>query len=144
VREAAFILAWHEEESCLAAICKWHWRMTLAEHWLFRYPAAMRPLDIQVIGNELAIKWDDGGESFAALETLRRHCPCAGCKGELDIMGNLYKGPEIPLTPQSFQLVRFEIIGSYAWQPTWADGHATGLYSFDYLKRVTGAGQGSR
>ena len=32
----------------------------------------MRPLDIQQIGNELAIKWDDGGESFIPLETLRR------------------------------------------------------------------------
>ena len=42
----------------------------------------MRPLDIQQIGNELAIKWDDGSESFIPLETLRRCCPCAGCKGE--------------------------------------------------------------
>jgi hypothetical protein len=28
----------------------------------------MRPLDIQPIGNELAIKWDDAGESFIPLE----------------------------------------------------------------------------
>ena len=27
-------------------------------------------------------------------------------------------------------------VGGYAVQPVWADGHATGLYSFDYLKRV--------
>jgi hypothetical protein len=24
----------------------------------------MRPVDIQQVGNELAIKWDEGGESF--------------------------------------------------------------------------------
>ena len=54
----------------------------------------MRPVDIQQIGNELAIKWDAGGEDFIPLEKLRRRCPCAGCKGEVDIMGNVYKNPE--------------------------------------------------
>ena len=96
----------------------------------------MRPLDIQPIGNELAVKWDDGSESFIPLETLRRCCPCAGCKGETDIMGNVYKNPAQPLTPRAFELVRFTVVGGYAIQPVWADGHATGIYSFDYLKRV--------
>src|SRR3989454_8949279 len=49
---------------------------------------AMRPMDLQPIGDELAIKWDDGSESFISLEKLRRACPCAGCKGEADIMGD--------------------------------------------------------
>src|SRR5580704_15860807 len=66
----------------------------------------MRPLDIQQIGGELAIKWEDGSESFVPLEKLRRYCPCAGCKGEVDIMGNLYRGPEKALKPEAFQLVR--------------------------------------
>ena len=96
----------------------------------------MRPTDIQQIGGELAIKWDDGAETFVSLEKLRRHCPCAGCKGEVDIMGNLYKGPDRPLSPQAFQLVRVENVGGYALQPVWADGHTTGLYSYEYLKRV--------
>ncbi|HYG33421.1 MAG TPA: DUF971 domain-containing protein, partial [Clostridia bacterium] len=67
-------------------------------------------------------------------EKLRRACPCAGCKGETDVMGNLHKGPEQPLTPLSFQLRGFSLIGNYAFQPVWQDGHASGLYSFDYLK----------
>ena len=96
----------------------------------------MRPVDIQAIGGELAIKWDDGSESFIPLEKLRRACPCAGCKGEVDIMGNLYKGPERSLSPTAFELARIETVGTYAIQPIWADGHATGLFSFDYLKRV--------
>jgi len=33
----------------------------------------MRPTDIQQIGGELAVKWDDGGETFISLESLRRH-----------------------------------------------------------------------
>ena len=100
----------------------------------------MRPTDIQQVGEELAIKWDDGSESFIALEKLRRACPCAGCKGEVDVMGNLYKNPDQPLTPKAFQLTGIERVGTYAVQPIWADGHATGIYSFDYLRRVAGAG----
>lgn len=96
----------------------------------------VRPIDIQHIGNELAIKWDDGAESFIALEQLRRACPCAGCKGEMDVMGNLYKGPPATLRPESFQLVRLNPVGGYALQPAWADGHSTGLYSYDYLRAI--------
>jgi DUF971 family protein len=96
----------------------------------------MKPLDIQQIGEELAVKWDDGTESFIKLELLRRCCPCAGCKGEVDIMGNLYKNPEKPLTPAAFRLTRIDRVGGYAIQPTWADGHSSGIFSFDYLKRV--------
>ena len=96
----------------------------------------MRPVDIQLIGNEVALKWDDGAESFINLEKLRRHCPCAGCMGERDIMGNLYKGPDRPYSPQSFQIVRFQNVGGYALQPLWADGHSSGLYSYDYLRRL--------
>ena len=99
----------------------------------------MRPLDIQQIGNDLAIRWDDGSESFISLELLRRTCPCAGCKGEVDIMGNLHKNPDIPLTEKSFQMSGFVRVGGYAIQPVWADGHNTGIYSFDYLLRVASA-----
>lgn len=98
----------------------------------------MRPKDIQLIGNELAVKWDDGGEDFISLEKLRRACPCAACKGETDIMGNLHRGPEQPLTAKAFELVKMVQVGGYAIQPVWADGHATGIYAFEYLKRVAG------
>jgi DUF971 family protein len=98
----------------------------------------MQPEDIQQIGNELAIKWPDGGENFIPLEKLRRACPCAGCTGETDIMGNLHKNPEQKLTAAAFQMVRLLGVGGYAIQPVWADGHATGIFSFEYLRRVAG------
>lgn len=101
----------------------------------------MRPADIQQIGAELAIKWPDGRESFISLEELRRACPCAGCKGERDVMGNLHKGPEQPLGSRSFHLARLAQVGGYAIQPYWMDGHSAGIYSFDYLRQLT-AGDG--
>ena len=99
----------------------------------------MRPLDLQPIGTELAIKWDDGAEQFISLENLRRACPCAGCKGEMDILGNIYKNPEKPYAANAFQLVKLGSVGGYAIQPTWADGHNTGIFSFEYLRRVAAA-----
>ena len=96
----------------------------------------MRPVDVQIIGGELAIKWDDGRESFIPLEKLRRRCPCAGCQGETDVLGNIHKTPGQPLSPAAFELVRLVGVGGYALQPVWADGHAPGLYSFDYLQRI--------
>ena len=96
----------------------------------------MRPTDIQQIGAELAVKWDDGTETFLPLEALRRHCSCSGCMGEGDIMGHLYKNSEKPLTAEAFRLVRIANVGGYALQPVWGDGHSTGLFSYEYLKRV--------
>jgi len=93
-------------------------------------------LDIQAIGQELAIKWADGSESFVRLEKLRHCCPCAGCRGEVDIMGNLHKGPDQPLRPQAFQLLRVANVGSYAIQPIWGDGHASGIFTFELLRKV--------
>jgi DUF971 family protein len=100
----------------------------------------MRPTEVQQIGEELAIRWDDGAESFISLDLLRRGCPCAGCKGETDIMGNRYKNPETPLPPPAFQLTRIITVGGYALQPQWADGHATGIFSYEYLRRLADGG----
>jgi DUF971 family protein len=100
----------------------------------------MKPLDIQQIGDQLAIKWDDNSETYLTLEELRRYCPCAACRGESDIFGNLAKGPHIPLKPNSFHLLRLNNVGGYALNPVWGDGHATGIYSYEYLKRIAPSG----
>ena len=98
---------------------------------------AMRLIDVQQVGNHLAIHWDDGSESFIGLETLRRRCPCAGCKGEIDILGNLHHAEGRLLGPNAFRLLGLERVGRYAVKLTWADGHASGIYSFDYLRSIT-------
>jgi DUF971 family protein len=95
----------------------------------------LNPTNIQVIGNELAIKWNDGAESYLQLELLRRACPCASCGGEPDVLGRVVR-PELTHRPESYGLRGCQIVGGYAIQPTWEDGHNTGLYSFDYLRRL--------
>jgi len=96
----------------------------------------VQPATIEQIGEELAIKWEDGRESFITLEMLRRACPCAGCKGESDVMGNVYRGPQKALSPDSYRLIRLVRVGGYAIQPVWGDGHTTGIYSYDYLRQL--------
>ena len=96
----------------------------------------MQPLDIQTIGRELAIRWADGSETYLGLEKLRRACPCAGCKGETDVMGQVHRGPEIALGPRAFEIRELKRVGGYGIQPVWADGHGTGIYSFDYLHAI--------
>jgi DUF971 family protein len=95
----------------------------------------LEPTNIQQIGDELAISWNDGAESFFQLEVLRRACPCAACGGEPDVLGNVSR-PHVAYTDASFQLVGFGVVGGYALQPRWADGHSTGIYSFTYLRRL--------
>ena len=97
--------------------------------------AALSPLQIQLIGDELALAWSDGKETYLKLEPLRKHCPCAACGGEPDLMGNVAR-PLVSYTPRSFQLREWRIAGGYALQPIWADGHDTGLYTYAYLRRL--------
>lgn len=100
----------------------------------------LEPTNIQQIGDELAIAWNDGTESFLQLEMLRRACPCAACGGEPDVMGNLSsRAGGITYSDKSFQLLGFDLVGGYAVQPRWADGHNTGIYSFTYLRRLAEA-----
>ena len=95
----------------------------------------LEPTNIQQIGNELAIQWNDGIESYLDLQFLRRACPCAACGGEPDVLGNTLR-PHLTYTDKSFQLIGFDLVGGYALQPRWADGHSTGIYSFTYLRRL--------
>jgi DUF971 family protein len=91
--------------------------------------------DVQLIGNELAIRWNDNAESYLVLERFRRACPCASCGGEPDVLGNISR-PDVTYTASSFELEGWQLVGGYALQPRWGDGHSTGLYSFQYLRRL--------
>ena len=95
----------------------------------------LEPSNIQQIGDELAVAWNDGTESFLKLELLRQACPCAVCGGEPDALGQVVR-PHVTHASKSFELVGFDLVGGYALQPRWADGHSTGIYGFTYLRRL--------
>jgi DUF971 family protein len=97
--------------------------------------APLHPLRVDVIGDELALAWSDGKESYIGLEKLRRACPCATCGGEPDVLGQVQR-PLVSYGPHSFELRNFRLVGGYALQPTWNDGHNTGLYTFRQLRAL--------
>ncbi len=91
--------------------------------------------NIACINNELAIVWSDQEESYISLEALRKACPCANCQGEPDATGRVVR-PKVVHGAGSFMLSRWEVVGGYAVQFMWRDGHSTGIYSYDYLRRL--------
>lgn len=100
----------------------------------------LEPLNVQMIGSELAIQWNDRGESYLQVEMLRRACPCASCGGEPDVLGYVVR-PNVSYTPASFELMGWSLVGGYALQPRWGDGHNTGIYSYAYLRRLAGTSE---
>ena len=88
-----------------------------------------------VIGPELAIAFEGGEELYLRLDLLRRACPCAACQGEPDALGRVLR-PVPQIGARGFELLRSEAVGGYALQLFWADGHSTGIYTFDYLRRL--------
>lgn len=95
----------------------------------------LQPTNVQLIGRELAVRWENGAESYFDLQLLRRACPCASCGGEPDVLGNVVR-PEVKYRPDSFDLRGWQTVGGYALQFQWEDGHNTGIYSFKYLQRL--------
>lgn len=95
------------------------------------------PTNIQLIGEEVAIVWDDGVESYYPFEKLRAASPSAETQGERDILGNQYGGGGSRRFP-GVQVLSWAQIGNYAIRFDFSDGHRTGLYSYDYLRQLGG------
>ncbi len=89
-------------------------------------------IDADRAAGRLEIEWADGHVSCYDTTALRWLCPCAFCRGEAGLPGWLDSRPT--LTRDQTRLVDVRLVGQYALQPTWADGHATGYYTFALLR----------
>jgi len=90
-------------------------------------------------GSRLRIRWRDGAVSEYEPRLLRTRCPCAGCVDEMTGIRTL-RADSIP--PGIYPLA-IHYVGRYALRFDWSDGHATGIYPFEYLRRLgeeTGGG----
>ena len=93
------------------------------------------PKDIQLIGDQLCILWKDGSESYFPTEFLRRHSPSAQNIGEKDILGNQYGG-DGPKNFSGVMIKGWDFQGNYGLRPWFSDGHSSGIYSWEYLKKL--------
>ena len=99
-----------------------------------------KPTAINLYKNEgyLEITWSDGRVCQYPLSQLREACPCVECRGGHQFMGRDHDPDNIlSLTPKrSYNITELDLVGNYALQPTWDDGHHTGIYTWDYLWRL--------
>lgn len=105
---------------------------------------AVTPAKVRVqltSGEGLEILWKDGHRSQWSFVWLRHACPCATCHEEREAQGlepgepkpkaaSLLPMYQAPPRPQSSAPV-----GNYAISFQWNDGHTSGIYSWDYLRR---------
>lgn len=75
----------------------------------------------------LRLTWSDGHSGLLSYHDVRGWCPCAGCQGHtaaLSFHAPLREAEPAEIAP----------VGNYAISIRWSDGHATGIYRFDYLR----------
>lgn len=85
---------------------------------------------IEESDSEVSIKWSDNSETRYSAPLLRRVCPCATCVNE-------WTGEKILDERNIADDLTFSsigIVGRYALNFVFSDGHDTGIFSFKYLR----------
>jgi DUF971 family protein len=105
---------------------------------------AVTPEKVRVLlteGKGLEIDWADGHKSAWSFAWLREACPCATCidlrKAEGRKAGQPKPRPAavLPMYTPPAKPASAHAVGRYAVQFNWLDGHSSGIYSWDYLRR---------
>lgn len=91
---------------------------------------ATTPLQVKapVGADTVEIEWADGHHGVIPNRVLRGYCPCAGCQGHSGDI-RFFDGRNTVITT-------LEEVGAYALGFTWGDGHASGIYTFRFLRRL--------
>jgi len=102
-----------------------------------------KPTDVRVYvstGAGVDIAWSDGHASHYDFAYLRDHCPCALCDDErrkkAAVELSASAGPALPMFRPKATARAASPVGRYAVKIEFTDGHATGIYSFDYLREI--------
>ena len=93
----------------------------------------IEPLEIKQEDDfTIRITWADSKECLYRAAALRRHCPCAQCVNEWT--GERVLKPEA--IAEELEISDLSLVGRYAINFRWSDGHETGIYSFRYLREL--------
>lgn len=94
---------------------------------------AERPVGIKKIGDAtLEIAWEDGHISRYSAPYLRQECPCAACVDEW----TGHKRITADSIASDLSIRAIDLVGQYALNFMWSDGHNTGIYSFQTLRAL--------
>ncbi len=91
------------------------------------------PVEIRRVENrEVHITWADGHKTVFTNRYLRENCACAACVHEFT--GQRILKPAS--VPSDIRALEISLVGRYAVQFRWSDGHSTGIYPFDRLRAL--------
>jgi DUF971 family protein len=89
----------------------------------------------------IQIDWKDGHHSKYSLPYLRDRCPCATCTGAhgTEPQPTNYSSPAagpFQMFQPTLKMLEVEAVGHYAFRIAWSDGHGSGIYSYDHLRKI--------
>ena len=94
------------------------------------------PSQIEVVRDQsVTVTFGDGYVARFELMALRQGCPCATCRAQRDHGQPVGSGQPVPLRVEDARLH-----GAWGLAITWNDGHATGIFPFELLRRWHEAG----
>src|SRR3989338_4861616 len=91
-------------------------------------PVSLKKIDVRTLG----VEWDDGNQSLFDTTLLRECCMCAACVDEWTGERKQASG----MLPKTILPVSVDPVGKYGLQIRFSDGHATGIYTYDYLRSL--------
>jgi len=86
----------------------------------------------------VTIVFGDGFTHVYDLLELRLNCPCAGCRGDRDQGRDPWPKPSSPLP---LAIRDAELHGAWGLGIEWNDGHNTGIFPWDALRRWAEEGE---
>ena len=102
-------------------------------------PRALRRLDDPRSPGAIEISWSDGAVSVYTPRLLRDACPCATCREQR--VEPVRPNPLAVLAPEELAplaISGMKPVGQYAYAIEFSDGHASGIYTLDYLRELGG------
>jgi DUF971 family protein len=97
------------------------------------------PQSIERLSQEraLSVTWHDGLNRLLPYLELRAQCMCARCVDEITGQRIL----DVEGIDPSIMIDEMQLVGNYALKIRWSDGHDTGLYTWEHLRRLCEAAQ---
>lgn len=81
---------------------------------------------------EFELAWSDGFTARIGFRMLRWQCPCASCVDEMTGIRTL----QWERVPEDIAPMQLDPSGNYAVKITWSDGHASGIFTWDRLRKL--------
>ena len=104
--------------------------MILEDEHAKNAPMTPNPVLIQPLSStEILLGWSNQEQFALPYCELRFYCPCAGCVDEHTGQRTVDRSAISP----EIRAIDVRLVGRYAVQLTWTDGHDTGMYHYDRL-----------